>query len=296
MASLVRLKEWTNNFSVSVNTADRSCNRNFTPAANRCGKLSTTILQFHRFKCTANQNEMPVISSLDSCTSESPASCSMLINKRSLMFLSGTISGSYAYSALSSSSGHAAIASPEQSQLVSYVPNLQKTPALRAGLIREPYNMFIPASWKEAKIPNILSGNFCMPNCDEPWTEAIFEDPAGGGKVQLIVSPLVKLTNKVNAPIQTLGSPESLLPRIGGYITGTYFEEDDLLTARSVDLEDGRTYYYYELFAPSANGHSLTAVTTKGEGCYLLVANASNEKAWAKLEPTLRNMVNAFRA
>jgi hypothetical protein len=46
---------------------------------------------------------------------------------------------------------------------------------------------------------------FPQPNCDEPWTEAIFEDPASGGKVQLIVSPLVKLTNKVNAPIQVKG-------------------------------------------------------------------------------------------
>jgi hypothetical protein len=35
---------------------------------------------------------------------------------------------------------------------------------------------------------------------------------------------------------------------------------------------------------------------SQGEGCYLLVATASNEKAWAKLEPTLRSMVNAFRA
>ena len=50
--------------------------------------------------------------------------------------------------------------------------------ALRAGVIRQPYRIVLPPTWKEAKIPNILSGNFCMPNCDEPYVECIFEDPA----------------------------------------------------------------------------------------------------------------------
>ena len=47
----------------------------------------------------------------------------------------------------------------------------------------------------------------------------MFENPSEG-KIQLLVSPLVKLTNKVNAAIQDLGTPESILPRIGPYITG----------------------------------------------------------------------------
>ena len=36
-------------------------------------------------------------------------------------------------------------------------------------------------------------------------------------------------------------------------------------------------------------------VTSKGEGCYLFVCTAPL-KSWAKAEPTLRKMVEAFRA
>ena len=33
-----------------------------------------------------------------------------------------------------------------------YTPNMQKTPALRAGIIKAPYSISIPASFKEQKV------------------------------------------------------------------------------------------------------------------------------------------------
>ena len=45
-------------------------------------------------------------------------------------------------------------------------------------------------------------------------------ESAEGGRAQLLVAPLVKLTNKVNAAVTDLGTPETLLPRIGVYLTG----------------------------------------------------------------------------
>lgn len=37
-----------------------------------------------------------------------------------------------------------------------------------------------PESWAEAQLLNILTGNFCMPRCEEPWYEAKFENPKEG--------------------------------------------------------------------------------------------------------------------
>jgi hypothetical protein len=47
----------------------------------------------------------------------------------------------------------------------------------------------------------------------------IFESPADG-KVAVIVSPLVRLTNKAEAKIEDVGSPEGLLVSLGPFITG----------------------------------------------------------------------------
>ena len=37
-----------------------------------------------------------------------------------------------------------------------------------------------PESWSESQLLNILTGNFCMPRCEEPWYEALFESPKEG--------------------------------------------------------------------------------------------------------------------
>lgn len=57
-----------------------------------------------------------------------------------------------------------------------------------------------------------VSGNYCQPRCDEPWTEVLFES-SSDGKIFVIVSPLVKLTRVKGAAIDEVGSPEGILNR-----------------------------------------------------------------------------------
>ncbi|GIL59903.1 hypothetical protein Vafri_14569 [Volvox africanus] len=180
---------------------------------------------------------------------------------------------------------------------VLFIPSASKTPALRAGTVdnTSPYRFALPPNFVEQKVANIQSGNYCQPRCDEPWTEVIFEG-AQGGRVELIVSPLQKLTSKKNVKVEDLGTPDQLLERVGNYITGTYLDEDALVASNS-RTQDGLTYYLYELNAPYAKtgAHSYTACTVKGDLAFLFVASAT-EKQWAKLEGNLRKVVESFRA
>jgi hypothetical protein len=47
---------------------------------------------------------------------------------------------------------------------VEFTVTANKTPAIRAGSINidEPYRFALPPSWKEGKVANIQSGNFCQ--------------------------------------------------------------------------------------------------------------------------------------
>ena len=54
------------------------------------------------------------------------------------------------------------------------------------------------------------------------------QDPAEG-RVQVLVSPLQRLTNQAQAPIEDVGTPEGILTSLGSYITGTYLDEDDVI-------------------------------------------------------------------
>lgn len=68
--------------------------------------------------------------------------------------------------------------------------------AIRAGAIdiKEPYRFALPPTWHEGKVANIQSGNFCMPRCDEPWTEVVFEAPSEG-KVTVSHQAVIKLSS-----------------------------------------------------------------------------------------------------
>ncbi|KXZ44862.1 hypothetical protein GPECTOR_61g815 [Gonium pectorale] len=184
-----------------------------------------------------------------------------------------------------------------EEDFVLFVPNKAKTPALRAGTVDNlnPYRFALPPNFVEQKVANIQSGNYCQPRCDEPWTEVIFEG-VQGGRVELIVAPLQKLTPRKNIKVEDLGTPEQLLQRVGNYITGTYLDEDALVGSSS-KVQDGLTYYFYELDAPYAKvaAHSYTACTVKGDLAFLFVASTS-EKQWGKLEGRLRKVVGSFRA
>ncbi|KAJ9523019.1 hypothetical protein QJQ45_023812 [Haematococcus lacustris] len=170
--------------------------------------------------------------------------------------------------------------------------------ALRAGTIKpdSPYTFILPPGFKELRISNTQNGNFCQPRCAEPWTEVVYED-GKVGKVQLMAVPLLKLTNVKNPSIAQLGTPAELLPRIGPYITGSYYDEDSLQAMSTLQPGDGLTYYEYELNSLDAASapRSLTVATAKGEVLYLLVCTAS-EKQWKGAEATLRTVAESFRA
>lgn len=95
---------------------------------------------------------------------------------------------------------------------VLYTPAKDATPSLRAGVIQpspDLYSFELPPSWNEGTILNILSGNFCMPRCDEPWYETLWES-SDQGSATLIVSPLYRLISKSSATLKDLGTPEQV--------------------------------------------------------------------------------------
>ncbi|KAK9832104.1 hypothetical protein WJX81_007290 [Elliptochloris bilobata] len=181
---------------------------------------------------------------------------------------------------------------------VEFIPPKGKTPAIRAGNIdmSEPYRFAVPPTWREGKIANIQSGNFCLPRCDEPWTEALYENPAEG-KLTLIVSPLRRLISKTNATIRDVGPPETVLGSVGAFITGTSPPDDEDVERKEVREVDGRTYYMYELHASDSidKPHSVSTITTKGDLAFLFIASAT-DKQWARSAPKLRKVVETFRA
>ncbi|WCJ28729.1 Mog1/PsbP/DUF1795-like photosystem II reaction center PsbP family protein [Euphorbia peplus] len=166
------------------------------------------------------------------------------------------------------------------------------TPALRAGNV-QPYQFVLPPSWKQTRVANILSGNYCQPKCAEPWVEVKFEDEKQG-KVQIVASPLVRLTNKPNATIEEIGSPEKLIASLGPFVTGNSYDPDELLET-SVEKLGDQTYYKYELETPFAltGTHNLAKATAKGSTVILFVASA-NDKQWQSSQKILKAMLDSF--
>ncbi|XP_061372387.1 psbP domain-containing protein 6, chloroplastic [Gastrolobium bilobum] len=166
------------------------------------------------------------------------------------------------------------------------------TPALRAGNV-QPYQFILPPTWKQARVANILSGNYCQPKCAEPWVEVKFEDEKQG-KVQVVASPLIRLTNKPNASIEDIGSPEKVIASLGPFVTGSTYDPDELLET-SVEKLGDQTYYKYELETPYAltGSHNLAKATAKGNTVVLFVASA-NDKQWQTSQKTLKAILDSF--
>jgi PsbP len=115
--------------------------------------------------------------------------------------------------------------------------------------------------------------------------------------LQVIVSPLVRLTNQKGAKIEDIGNPEAFLSSVGPFITGTYLDLDDVVSAEAKQLDDGLTYYYYDVYATyGLNGpHTLTACTVKGD-LALLFCLSANDKQYARSKKKLNTMLQTFRA
>lgn len=115
--------------------------------------------------------------------------------------------------------------------------------------------------------------------------------------MQVLVSPLVRLTNQKGATIEDIGTPDQFISSVGPYITGTYLDNEDILSAEAKKMEDGLTYYYYDVYATyGLNGpHTLTACTVKGD-LALLFCLSANDKQYARSKKKLTKMVETFRA
>lgn len=190
----------------------------------------------------------------------------------------------------------------EQYGLRTFVPGPSKTPALRAGTVKKPYSFAVPPTWREARVANIQSGNYCQPKCEEPWTEVVFESP-DEGSARVIVSPLRKLNPRAGPgrelPIDQVGSVSSVIAALGSFVTGTYLDEEDVLDSKAVTV-DGAPQFLYEINAQGyqakgVGSHSAVAVAAKGDLAFLFVVSA-NEKQWAKAAPMLRAVARSFRA
>jgi hypothetical protein len=177
---------------------------------------------------------------------------------------------------------------------VQFVASPKDTPALRAGNVK-PYKFILPPAWKPVRVANILSGNYCQPKCAEPWVEVKFEN-AKEGTVQVVVSPMVRLTNKANSSIEEIGPPEKIISALGPFVTGNSFDPDEVLET-SVEKKGDLTYYNYQLETPFAltGAHNLAAATASGNVVLLFVVSAS-DKQWASSQDLLRTVLESFSA
>ncbi|KAF5750312.1 psbP domain-containing protein 6 chloroplastic [Tripterygium wilfordii] len=182
---------------------------------------------------------------------------------------------------------------PSDPSFVVFKASPKDTPALRAGNV-QPYQFVLPPTWKQARVANILSGNYCQPKCAEPWVEVKFEDE-NQGKVQVVASPLIRLTNKPNASIEEIGSPERLISSLGPFVTGNSYDPDELLETSTENLGD-QTYYKYVLETPFAltGTHNLAKATAKGNTVVLFVVSA-NDKQWQSSQKILKAMLDSFQ-
>ncbi|KAG6583506.1 PsbP domain-containing protein 6, chloroplastic, partial [Cucurbita argyrosperma subsp. sororia] len=114
-----------------------------------------------------------------------------------------------------------------------------------------------------------------MCNHTKPWVEVKFEEDKQG-KIQVVASPLIRLTNKPNATIEDIGSPDKVIASLGPFVTGNTFHPEELVES-SVEKLGDHTYYKYTLETPYAltGTHNLTKATAKGSTVVLFVARTS---------------------
>eukprot|EP00249_Psilotum_nudum_P002051 c14882_g1_i2 orf=313-1191(+) len=182
---------------------------------------------------------------------------------------------------------------PSKSGFVQFQATSKDTPALRAGNV-EPYRFLLPTTWKQARVANILSGNYCQPKCAEPWVEVKFENE-NQGTAQVVASPMIRLTNKPNAKIEEIGNPEKLIAALGPFVTGNSYDPDEIVETH-VEKRGGQTYYTYRLETPYARtgSHNLAAATAKGNTVVLFVVSA-NDKQWSSSEGLLKSILASFQ-
>ncbi|KAL3699289.1 hypothetical protein R1sor_017311 [Riccia sorocarpa] len=174
-------------------------------------------------------------------------------------------------------------AAAEDPKFVQFKASTKDTPALRAGNVL-PYQFILPPTWKQERVANILSGNYCQPKCAEPWVEVKFVDDKQGS-LQVVAAPMVRLTNKPNATIEEIGDPEKILSALGQFVTGNSYDPEEV-TETSVVKKGDLTYYNYQLETPFAKTgqHNLATATAKGNVVMLFVEaqwQGETQQSWA---------------
>ncbi|KAG6541081.1 hypothetical protein Mapa_017519 [Marchantia paleacea] len=180
----------------------------------------------------------------------------------------------------------------EDPSFVQFKASTKDTPALRAGNVM-PYQFILPPTWKQERVANILSGNYCQPKCAEPWVEVKFGDEKQGA-LQVVAAPMVRLTNKPNATIEEIGDPEKILSSLGQFVTGNSFDPEEVIET-SVERRGDQTFYTYQLETPFAKTgqHNLATATAKGNVVMLFVVSAT-DKQWQASEKLLRTILESF--
>lgn len=155
----------------------------------------------------------------------------------------------------------------------------------------------MPGSWIRRTVANILSGNYCQPRCDEPWTEVLFTDPQEGS-LQVIVAPLNKLSRQSLAEgesIDKVGTMEGIINALGPNITGNTIEEEEVVSSEAKTI-DGVTYYWYTLDTPYAKTgqHQVATIAAKDNAVFVLAVSAS-DKQWSQNKGNIRTIAESFR-
>eukprot|EP00205_Picochlorum_sp_RCC944_P004657 CAMPEP_0182614198 /NCGR_PEP_ID=MMETSP1330-20130603/29285_1 /TAXON_ID=464278 /ORGANISM="Picochlorum sp., Strain RCC944" /LENGTH=274 /DNA_ID=CAMNT_0024833995 /DNA_START=40 /DNA_END=861 /DNA_ORIENTATION=+ len=162
-----------------------------------------------------------------------------------------------------------------------FIPGDRETPAIRAGTIGK-YKFDLPGTWVRRTVANILSGNYCQPRCDEPWTEVLFQGPKQGS-LQVIVSPLNKLSRRPlekGESIDTVGTLDGIINALGPNITGNTIEEEEVAKKEAKKI-NGITYYWYELDTPYAKtGQKQVASIAATENAVFVLAVSATDKQW----------------
>jgi len=184
-----------------------------------------------------------------------------------------------------------------------FTPAKASTPSIR-GRVLDPYSytLDLPGTWKAVTVGVIQTGDFCQPKCDEPWTEVKFEGK-GAGKTKVMMVPTFRLTNTEKPSLEEVGDPEEVLQKLGPFITGDYYDSDDMPTETKVVKEGGKTYYEYKIDSPGAvNGpHNVAVVTTipgptdRDRYHAIMVVGSATEPEWSAGSGELLSVAKSFR-
>jgi len=184
-----------------------------------------------------------------------------------------------------------------------FTPAKDSTPSIR-GRVLKPYSyvLDLPAEWKAITVGVIQTGDFCQPKCDEPWTEVKFEGK-DAGKVKVMMVPTFRLTNTEKPKLEQIGDVDEVIQKIGPFVTGDYYDPEDMPTESKVIKEGDISYYEYVIESPGAvNGpHNVAVVasipgpTDRDRYHAIMVVGSATDKDWSSKANELLDVARSFR-